>query len=113
MLTSGAIQQLNSDYQHDFCPTVQIVAVTTIGDNHQRLVISDGKHFQQALISDHFDCELQEKQIIRILQFHTQSLERTKILMIDKLEVVGSAPLVGKPERFECIYRPPSRISND
>lgn len=110
-ITCGAIQHIFNSGNASSHPVVQIVELKSISHSisnpdappRYRLAISDGTHFQQAMIATQLNVLITQKKLtlnclVRIKEVICNTVQQKKIVIILNLEVVAPLPAkVGNP----------------
>lgn len=116
-LTHGAVEAMHKGQQIR-TPLVQVIDVKKIlGPNGQatsperyRLVISDGIHFQQAMLATQLnelvnDGKLQPKCIVRLNEYICNTVHGRRIVIVLSIELTGPplAQTIGTPQNIEDV----------
>ena len=110
-ITRGAITQIYKTGDTSSGPIVQIIELKKISHSNAnpnaspryRLAISDGAHFQQAMIATQLNALISEQQLtvnclVRVREVICNTVQQKKIVIILNLEVVAQLPAkIGNP----------------
>ena len=118
-LTAGAVQRVhNGDTTSS--PTMQIIDVKRIGgqggaQERYRLVISDGVHYQQAMLATQLnemvsEGKVETRCVVQLKEYLCNTVQNKKIVIILDMDVVGQpCAQIGNPENVES----PSQASTN
>jgi replication factor A1 len=116
-LSSGAVlRAYNNENTTDEKPLVQVIEIKPVGQpagstapaERFRLIISDGKYYQQAMLATQRNALVHSGQIkplciVRLTEFICNIVHERKILIVLNLDVVGAGPgsKIGNPQSVE------------
>jgi hypothetical protein len=86
-----------------FQPVYQVISIkavgtTSMGCQRYRIVLSDGQFFVQGMLATQLNSmieetgELQVNSVIRVLDFMNNAVQTKNVIIVLKLEILGSAP---------------------
>lgn len=109
-LSPNAIPTLHNTLNlPNYQPVVQILDIKLLNSKRYQLVISDGKFYQQALLSPNCNDVIGLEGIgifhmIKILEYVCNLVKETKILFITELEALSAYDCqIGNPSRYNDI----------
>ena len=111
-LTANAVMSiLNGVDKNVLTPVMQCLDVRLLkkgedGPERYRLVLSDGQHFQQAMLSTNLNPMVQGgavtiNSIIRLDDFLCNEYQGRRIIIVTALTVLGNEPRIGMPRKIE------------
>ena len=101
-LTNGAVLSLVNETQEasTFHPVMQILDIKKIGasgtgGDRYRVIISDGKHFAQSMVTTHLNelietNQLQKHAVVKLTEYICNNVQNRKIVIILGMEILRS-----------------------
>lgn len=102
MLTPNSLNMIfDGAKSPGFSPIVQIISITK-KENFLRVIISDGEHFSQSVLSGSNNDEFVEFDIVTLSEYNVANINNVKVIIVSKMQKVQPFfEIIGSPNPLE------------